>query len=149
MKIKDIPFFCVEGMSGDLEHIKQRLLKQMLTKKPVEQKCPVEKRGDKVKLEEALSKCRVVLVDFWAEWCGPCRLVEPVVEKISEEYGDKLAVVKINVDENPDVAASFEVYSIPTLLLFHRGKEARRFIGYSPMLYRNITGLLNSYFSSV
>lgn len=132
-------------MSSELELIKQRVLKEMMIKSTAPPKCPQESKGDMTKIDEVLAKCNLALVDFWAEWCGPCRLVEPVVARIMEAYRDKLAVVKVNVDENPDVAAAYDVYSIPTLILFYKGREARRFVGYSPLLYQNIAKSIEMY----
>jgi thioredoxin 1 len=73
-----------------------------------------------------------VLVDFWAPWCGPCRMVAPVVEQIAEERGDQLKVVKMNIDENQDTAVQFNVLSIPTLILFRNGEAAKTVIGAYP-----------------
>jgi thioredoxin 1 len=73
-----------------------------------------------------------VLVDFWAPWCGPCRVVSPVVEQIADERGDALKVVKLNTDENPQTAASFEILSIPTLIVFKGGEVAKKVIGAYP-----------------
>ncbi|MGI8513212.1 MAG: thioredoxin [Solirubrobacteraceae bacterium] len=73
-----------------------------------------------------------VLVDFWAPWCGPCRVVGPVVQQIADERGDALKVVKLNTDENPQTAASFEILSIPTLILFKGGQVAKKVIGAYP-----------------
>ncbi|QBI20012.1 thioredoxin [Egibacter rhizosphaerae] len=70
-----------------------------------------------------------VLVDFWAEWCGPCRIVSPIVDEIASERSDDLKVLKLNVDENPDVARRYRVMSIPTLLLLKEGEEAKRIVG--------------------
>jgi thioredoxin 1 len=70
-----------------------------------------------------------VLVDFWAEWCGPCKMIAPTLEEIATEHRGKLQIVKLNVDDNPDTARRFEVMSIPTLLVFKDGKQAKRLIG--------------------
>ncbi len=70
-----------------------------------------------------------ILVDFWAEWCGPCRMVTPVLEKLADEYAGKARVGKVNVDEHGGLAAKFGVQSIPTLLLFKEGKVVEQFIG--------------------
>lgn len=73
-----------------------------------------------------------VLVDFWAPWCGPCRIVAPVLEQIADERGEDLKIVKLNVDDNQQTAASFEVLSIPTLILFKGGQVAKKVIGAYP-----------------
>ena len=73
-----------------------------------------------------------VLVDFWAPWCGPCRQVGPVVEEIANEKGESLKVVKLNTDENQQTAISYNVLSIPTLIVFKNGAEAKRVIGAYP-----------------
>ena len=78
---------------------------------------------------EVLSSDSPVLVDFWAEWCGPCRMVGPVVEEIAAEQEGKLKVLKLNVDENPDTARQYKVMSIPTLMVFDGGDERKRIVG--------------------
>ena len=70
-----------------------------------------------------------VLVDFWAEWCGPCKMIAPILEEIAGEQDGKLRIGKLNVDDNPGVAQRFEVMAIPTLILFKDGKVAKRLVG--------------------
>jgi len=73
-----------------------------------------------------------VLVDFWAEWCGPCRMIAPVVEKIADTHSDKITVAKLNVDENPQTAMNYDVMSIPTLIVYKDGVEKKRIVGARP-----------------
>jgi thioredoxin len=73
-----------------------------------------------------------VLVDFWAEWCGPCRMIAPVLEQIATDQGGNLRVVKLNVDENPETARRFGVTGIPTLILFRHGRPVERIVGFRP-----------------
>ncbi|MEX2419466.1 MAG: thioredoxin, partial [Acidimicrobiia bacterium] len=73
-----------------------------------------------------------VLVDFWAEWCSPCRMIAPVVEKIATNHAGKITVAKLNVDENPNTAMRYEVMSIPTLIVYQGGNEKKRIVGARP-----------------
>ncbi|RZS45175.1 thioredoxin [Herbihabitans rhizosphaerae] len=81
---------------------------------------------------EVLASEKPVLVDIWATWCGPCRMVAPVVEQIAAEHADSLRVVKLNYDENPRVGRDYQVMSVPTLLLFRDGEVIRTIVGAKP-----------------
>jgi thioredoxin 1 len=87
---------------------------------------------DRTFAQEVLHSTSPVLVDVWADWCGPCKVIAPIVEELAREYEGQLTVMKLDVDENPQTALAYRVQSIPTLLVFKDGKLAERIVGAVP-----------------
>ena len=82
--------------------------------------------------QDVLSNGKTVLVDFWAEWCGPCRAVGPILDQIAAEHADKIEIVKLNVDENPQTAAKYQITSIPAMKVYQKGEVVKTVIGAKP-----------------
>ena len=82
--------------------------------------------------DEVLASETPIMVDFWAEWCGPCRAVSPILDKIAEEHADKIKIVKLNVDDNPQIAMKYQITSIPAMKVFQNGEVVKTIIGAKP-----------------
>ncbi|KAA0002856.1 MAG: thioredoxin [Thermoplasmata archaeon] len=116
----------------ELEEIRARLLKKLMSKEEKKMEMPskpIHVSGD---LNDIISKYDVVVVDFWAPWCQPCKIVEPIVEKLAKEMKGKVVFAKVNSDRNRKLAMKYKIMSIPTLLLFKNGRLAARQVGAVP-----------------
>jgi len=82
--------------------------------------------------DDVLMSEKPVIVDFWAEWCGPCRMVAPILEEISDKHGDKVTIAKLDIDANPEIAQQYQILSIPTMLVFKGGKPVKQIVGAKP-----------------
>ncbi|MEM2463886.1 MAG: thioredoxin [Candidatus Bathyarchaeia archaeon] len=123
----------ISGNDIELRHIRERKLRELM--KELEEK---KSLGGQVihitdsNFEEVVSKNPLVLIDFFADWCMPCRMMAPVIEELAKEYAGKVLVGKLNVDENPATADRFQVFSIPTLVIIKAGEEVDRIVGFVP-----------------
>jgi len=117
----------------ELEEIRAKKLQELTTKMKGKES---PKNGpitlDDANFEETVKKHPLMLIDCWAAWCGPCRIIAPVVEELARDYAGRVTVGKLNVDENPEISMSFGIVSIPTLLIMKGGKEVDRIIGAVP-----------------
>jgi thioredoxin len=93
---------------------------------------------------EVLKSDKPVLVDFWATWCGPCRMIAPIVEQIRGELGERVKVVKMDIDENPSTPTQLGIMSIPTVIIFKDGKAAERTVGYRPNMKGDLKAKLEA-----
>lgn len=122
------------GIDEELEKIKRKKLMELLSKKNENKpKLP----NHPVKITDAdfnqfISSYPLVVVDFWAEWCAPCRIIAPIVENLAKTYAGKVVFGKLNVDENPTTAAKYRIAAIPTLVILKNGVEVERIVGVVP-----------------
>jgi thioredoxin 1 len=96
--------------------------------------------------KDVLESGKPVLVDFWAQWCTPCRMIAPIVESVAQQYGETASVVKLNVDDNPTTAQRYGIKGIPTLILFREGKEVERVVGATSK--ESITRMIEKYITA-
>lgn len=118
----------------ELEKIRQKKLKELMSKMSGGGMKVVSKpiKADASNFEEVVKGNENVVVDFWAEWCGPCRMLAPIIDELAEEYAGKVVFVKVNTDENQMLAATYGISAIPTLIFFKNGKPVDQIIGALP-----------------
>jgi len=121
----------------ELEKIRYKKMHELLFKNIEKNKknegildFPIEINNEN--FNEIIKKYNNLIIDFWAEWCGPCMIIAPIIEELAKEYAGKIVFGKINVDENQEIAAKFLIMSIPTLIFFKNGREVNRIIGLIP-----------------
>ncbi len=121
----------------EIQRIKERKLVEMMQRARTQLETAAKNDGKPILLSDAsfsseISKYPLMVVDFWAAWCGPCRTVAPIIEQLAKEYAGRVAFGKLNVDENPLTSGEFEVQSIPTLLIFRNGEAVDGIVGAVP-----------------
>lgn len=108
---------------------RMKKLQQMVNEKELLKNIKEPLNLDDSNFTQTINKYPLLLVDFWAPWCGPCRMMSPIIDQVGKEYIGKLVVGKVNVDENPNISGQFGISSIPTLILFKRGQAVNNIIG--------------------
>jgi len=125
----------------ELEKIRMKKMKELMDKmlKPIE--------VDETNFEEVIFKYENVVVDFWAEWCGPCRMIAPIIDELAREYAGKVVFAKLNVDESESIAVEYGISAIPTLMFFKRGKPVDMMVGVHPKseIKKWIDNILSTY----
>ena len=121
----------------EIQRIKEKKLVEMMQKARTQLETAAKNDGKPILLSDAsfsseISKYPLMVVDFWAAWCGPCRTVAPIIEQLAKEYAGRVAFGKLNVDENPLTSGEFEVQSVPTLLIFRNGEAVDGIVGAVP-----------------
>jgi len=121
----------------EIQRIKEKKLIEMMQKARTQLETAARNDGKPILLSDAsfsseISKYPLMVVDFWAAWCGPCRMVAPIIEQLAKEYSGRVAFGKLNVDENPLTSGEFKVQSIPTLLIFRNGEAVDGIVGAVP-----------------
>ncbi|MHC1600766.1 MAG: thioredoxin [Candidatus Nezhaarchaeales archaeon] len=133
-----------EEFDSELERLKMKKIKELMDMSSQKRNPGGVLHLNSESFRELLkSENRPILVDFWAEWCAPCRMLAPIIDKLAEKYSDKVIFAKVNVDECPDVAMQYGIMAIPTLILFVRGVEVNRIVGLVPE--KQIEALIRNY----
>lgn len=128
------------GFDEEVERLKQRKIQELM-RRAAQGATEVGRPRQRVleltdsNFEEALRSNRLLVVDFWAPWCGPCRIVSPIIEELAEQYAGRLAFGKLNVDENPLTAQAYGIQSIPTIMFFKDGEPVDLVVGAAPKAY--------------
>jgi thioredoxin 1 len=117
--------------NAELKRIRENKLRRSLGEKTKEMSTEPIIVTDS-NFNETIKKHSLILIDFWAPWCGPCRALHPTIEELTREYAGRIMIGKLNVDENPNTAECYQVYSIPTLIIMKDGSEADRIVGLVP-----------------
>ncbi|HVE36576.1 MAG TPA: thioredoxin [Nitrososphaeraceae archaeon] len=112
-----------------INEIRMKKLQQIVNEKELLKNIKEPLDLDDSNFAQTINKYPLLLVDFWAPWCGPCRMMSPIINQVGKEYIGKLVVGKVNVDENPNISGQFGISSIPTLILFKRGQAVNNIIG--------------------
>ena len=120
----------ISGEDEELKRIRERKLKELKERKREMASEPVHVTDSN--FNQIVNQHHLALIDFWAPWCGPCLALAPTIEELAEEYSGKIFVGKLNVDENPETAEQFQIFSIPTLIIMKDGKEVDRIVGLVP-----------------
>ena len=125
--------FDISNMNMNVENIKRKILQKSVKEMEEKEKMPSKPlEVNDENFDEIISKYDIVVVDFWAPWCGPCRMVAPVIEELAKEMKGKVVFAKLNTDENPRMVTRYRIMSIPTLMLFKEGKLVDRIVGALP-----------------
>jgi thioredoxin 1 len=119
----------ISDENEELKHIREKKLAELRSRKQMDNE-PVHVNDSN--FEEITKKHSLMLIDFWAPWCGPCRTLAPTIEELSRNYAGKVLFGKLNVDENPQTAECYQIFSIPTLLIMKNGQEVDRIVGCVP-----------------
>jgi thioredoxin 1 len=130
-----------QELDDEVEKLKQRKMRELLRKsgsqdqRPPQQVKPQMMELSDSNFEQAIRNNKLMVVDFWAPWCGPCRIVSPIIEELSSEYAGKLGFGKLNVDDNPLTAQSYGIQGIPTIMFFRDGQPVDLIVGAAPKAY--------------